>query len=141
LVVATSPDFAHFLLFFLPMASHNTLPTGLATVLAPLAATLFLLLAIVALHRSVGQLLEATPNRLALTVSARLVGQRIVIQTINVSVLHYYRVSCRDRLGAGAILYVVGAAILLLVIVVNVVLTGSRHLCCSCFSLCECDGS
>ena len=34
------------------MANHNNLPTGLATVLAPsVAAMLFMLLAILALHR------------------------------------------------------------------------------------------
>jgi hypothetical protein len=35
LAVATSPDFAHYLLFFQSLANHNNLPTSLATVLAP----------------------------------------------------------------------------------------------------------
>jgi calcium permeable stress-gated cation channel len=52
LAVATSPDFAHYLPFFRSLANHNNLPTGLATVLAPsVAATLFMLLATLAIHR------------------------------------------------------------------------------------------
>ena len=52
LAVATSPDFAHYLPFLRPLANHNNLPSGLATVLAPsVAATLFLLIALLALHR------------------------------------------------------------------------------------------
>jgi hypothetical protein len=51
LAVAASPDFAHYIPFFRSMANHNNLPTGLATVLAPsVGATLFLLIAILALH-------------------------------------------------------------------------------------------
>ena len=56
LAVATSPDFAHYLPFFQSMANHNELATGLATVVAPsVAATLFILLALSALHRTYPQ--------------------------------------------------------------------------------------
>jgi calcium permeable stress-gated cation channel len=52
LAVATSPDFAHYIPFFQSMANDNNLPTGLVTVLAPsAAAALFILLAILAIHR------------------------------------------------------------------------------------------
>jgi calcium permeable stress-gated cation channel len=52
LAVATSPDFAHYLPFLQSLANNNDLPTGLATVLAPsVAATLFILLAVLAIHR------------------------------------------------------------------------------------------
>ena len=52
LAVATSPDFGHYLPLFQSMADNNNLPTGLVTVLAPaFAATLFILLTILALHR------------------------------------------------------------------------------------------
>ena len=55
LAVATAPDFAHYLPLFQSLANKRDLPTGLATVLAPsVAATLFILLAILALHRKFG---------------------------------------------------------------------------------------
>jgi hypothetical protein len=56
LAVATAPDFAHYLPLFQSLANKNDLTTGLATVLAPsVAATLFILLAILALHRKSGR--------------------------------------------------------------------------------------
>lgn len=126
LAVATSPDFAHYLPFFRSLANHNNLPTGLATVLAPsVAATLFIVLAVLALHLSA---------RLVGTISVS-AGQRIVIKTM------FYMIVCVAVIGlitAGAILYALGAlsqgtrrsktvadgsiyiAILLLAIVINV---------------------
>ncbi|KAN0102356.1 hypothetical protein V8E52_012028 [Russula decolorans] len=129
LAVAASPDFAHYLPFFRSLANHNNLPTGLATVLAPsVAATLFMVLAILALHLSA---------RLVATISVS-AGQRIVIKTM------FYMIVCVAVIGlvtAGAILYAFGAlsegtrrsktvadgsiyiAILLLAIVINVAIT------------------
>ncbi|KAI0003860.1 hypothetical protein BJV74DRAFT_812109 [Russula compacta] len=73
LAVATSPDFAHYLPFFSSLANHNNFPTGLATVLAPAtAASLFILLAVLALHLSA---------RLLGTISIS-AGQRIVIKAM-----------------------------------------------------------
>lgn len=128
------------------MANDNNLPTGLATVLAPsVGATLFMTLAIVALHRKCLDCSKKPTFRLTLTVSARLVGtisvsagQRIVIKAL------FYVVVCVPVIGlvtAGAILYAFNAlsegkrrsetvadgslyiAILLLAIVINVAIT------------------
>ena len=110
-----------------------------------MAATLFLLLAISALHRKYRSNFSGAINRLTLAVSARLVGtisvsagQRIVIKAM------FYMIVCVAAIGlitAGAILYAFGAlsegtrrsktvadgsiyiAILLLAIVINVTLT------------------
>jgi hypothetical protein len=52
LAVATSPDYAHYLPLFQSTANHNGFLTGLTTVLAPsVGATIFIMLAILALHR------------------------------------------------------------------------------------------
>lgn len=60
LAVATAPDYAHYLPLFRSMATHNNLPTGLATVLAPsVAATLFMLFALVTLHRKYSTVLRS----------------------------------------------------------------------------------
>jgi hypothetical protein len=51
LAVATVPDFAHYILFFWSMATHNDLVTGLVTVLVPsVTAMVFILLALLALY-------------------------------------------------------------------------------------------
>jgi len=52
LAVATAPDYAHYLPLFRSTANRNDFLTGLITVLAPsVGATLFIFLAILALHR------------------------------------------------------------------------------------------
>ena len=52
LAVATSPDYAHYLTLFQSTANHNNFLTGLTTVLAPaVGASIFIMLAILALHR------------------------------------------------------------------------------------------
>ena len=52
MAVASSPDYAHYLTLFQSSAKHNDFVTGLTTVLAPsVAATFFIMLAILALHR------------------------------------------------------------------------------------------
>ncbi|KAI9444620.1 hypothetical protein H4582DRAFT_2108489 [Lactarius indigo] len=104
LAVATSPDYAHYLPLFRSTANHNDFLTGLTTVLAPsVGATLFFLLAVLALHRP----------QILLTVSARLVGtisisagQRVVIKAM------FYVIVCVAVIGlvaAGALLYAFGA--------------------------------
>jgi hypothetical protein len=148
LAVATSPDFAHYLPFFQSMANDSDFSTGLATVLAPsVAATLFILIAILALHGEHEQSLGAGNGLryIFLTVSARLVGtisisagQRIVIKAM------FYMVVSIAVIGlvtAGALLYAFGAlsqgvrrsetvadgsiyiGILLLAIVINIAMT------------------
>ncbi|KAI0299794.1 hypothetical protein BC826DRAFT_1090413 [Russula brevipes] len=129
LAVATSPDYAHYLPFFQSMANDNGFSTGLATVLAPsVAATLFILLAILALHLSA---------RLVGTISVA-AGQRIVIKAMFYMIVF---IAVIGLVAAGALLYAfdalsrgtrvsktvadgsVNIAILLLAIVINIAIT------------------
>ncbi|KAH8992407.1 hypothetical protein EDB92DRAFT_1857796 [Lactarius akahatsu] len=97
LAVATSPDYAHYLPLFRSMANRNDFLTGLITVLAPsVGATLFFLLAVLALHLSA---------RLVGTISIS-AGQRVIIKAM------FYVIVCVAVIGlvaAGALLYAFGA--------------------------------
>ncbi|KAI9511899.1 hypothetical protein F5148DRAFT_974431 [Russula earlei] len=129
LAVATSPDFAHYVPFFRSMANDSDLPTGLVTVLAPsVIATLFILLAILALHLSA---------RVVGTISVS-AGQHTVMRAMFYMVVF---VTLIGFVAAGALLYSFGAlsqgtrgsetvadgsiyiATLLLAIVINVAIT------------------
>ncbi|KAI0308375.1 hypothetical protein B0F90DRAFT_1807574 [Multifurca ochricompacta] len=129
LAVATSPDYAHYLPFFQSMARNNDFLTGLATVLAPsVAATLFILLAVLALHLSA---------RLVGTISIS-AGQLVVIKAMFYVIVG---IAVIGLIAAGALLYAFGAlsrgerisetiadgsiyiAVLVLAIIVNIAVT------------------
>ena len=146
LAVATSPDYAHYLPLFQSTANHNNFVTGLTTVLAPaVGASIFIMLAILALHRKRVNF-DIWKNGLrCFSVSARLVGtisisagQLVVIKAM------FYLIVCVAVLGlivAGALLFAFGAlsdgtrvsktvadgsiyiAILVLAILINIAIT------------------
>ena len=56
LAVATAPDYAHYLTFFLPLANGNTLGAGIATGLAAaIATTLFMGIAVTIIQCKPGE--------------------------------------------------------------------------------------
>ncbi|KIM28865.1 hypothetical protein M408DRAFT_16235 [Serendipita vermifera MAFF 305830] len=53
LAISTNPDVVHYLPFLSPVVSHNNIPSGLATGLAPaVGATIFVALAMFGIHRA-----------------------------------------------------------------------------------------